>query len=233
MITATAEAQMMTWDGNGFVSANIGVQTSGDEIGVDARRDLFGEQLTVGSAAEIGGGSLWDFAAGYRVWRNLVVGVGYSFFANDTDTTATLSVPNPLVTDAPRTGNVTAGLEHSQRALHFSASWMIPVTDKIDTAISFGPSIFFVRQDLVTDVAFSEVGFPFTSINVQGPVVTEIDETGSGFHVGADVTYRVADRIGVGGFLRYAAGGVDAPATTAGEIDAGGVQIGFGLRYRF
>lgn len=228
------EAQMMQWQGRGFINANFGVQATGDDVSLNAAREVYGEPLTITSGVDVGGGAIWDIAAGYRVWRNLVVGLGYSRFGNDNDTTAAVSIPHPLITDQPRLGTTAAsGLEHSQGALHFVASWMIPVTDKIDVAVSAGPTIFFVKQDIITDVAFSETGAPFTSVEIGGPVVTDASETGGGFNIGADVTYLLRPRWGVGAFLRYVGGGVSFDELDGGEIDAGGVQLGFGVRYRF
>jgi len=235
---SAAEAQMshltMHWEGRGFVNGSVGAQATGDDPTFDVGRDLYQQRMGIRSGVDIGGGALWDVSAGYRVWRNLVVGLGYSQFGNDSNTTAAVSIPHPLITNQPRVGT-TAGsnLDHSQRALHFVASWMIPVTDKIDVAVSTGPTIFFVKQDLITDVAFSEIGAPFTTVNIGGPVVSDRSETGGGFHIGADVTYLLRPRWGAGAFLRYAGGGVTFDGIDGGEVDAGGLQIGLGVRYRF
>jgi len=234
LLGSTAEAQMLRWEDRGFLNANIGVQATGDDVSLDARREVYGEEMSIQSSVDVGAGAVWDIAAGYRVWRNLAVGLGYSAFGSDSDTTAAVTIPHPLFTDQPRTGTTSAsGLDHSQRALHFVASWMIPVTDKIDVAVSAGPSLFFVEQDLVTDVAFSETGPPFTTVNLGGPVVSNVSESGAGFNIGADVSYLLRPRWGVGAFMRYVGGGVSIEELDGAEIDAGGVQLGFGFRYRF
>lgn len=231
---STAEAQMLQWQGRGFVNANFGLQATGDDVSLDAGREVYEDRMSIVSNIDIGGGALWDVSAGYKVWRNLVVGLGYSGFGNDNDTTAAVTIPSPATFTEPRLGTTSAsGLDHSQKALHFVASWMIPVTEKIDVAVSAGPSIFFVKQDVITDVAFTEVGFPFTAVNIGGPVVSELSETGGGFNIGADVTYLLRPRWGVGAFLRYVGGGVTFDEVEGGEINAGGVQLGFGVRYRF
>jgi hypothetical protein len=232
---SVAEAQMMMrWEGRGFVNASIGGQVSGEDVAADAGGEVYSQRLSITSEQDVGAGALWDFSAGYRVWRNLVVGLGYSQFGNDTNTTATVRIPHPRLTNQPRVSTVdAAGLDHSQRALHFVASWMVPDTDKIDVAVSVGPSIFFVKQDIVTDVAFSEIGEPFTSVNIGGPIISDVDETGAGFNVGADVTYLLRPKWGVGAFLRYAGAGVSFDEVLGGEIDAGGFQLGLGARYRF
>ena len=229
---SAAEAQMR-WDNNGFVNASFGLQGSSDDLSVDAGRDVYAERMSIQSSVDGGGGALFDISAGYRVWRNLVVGIGYSRFGNDNDASATVNIPHPLITDTPRPGTATASLEHSQTAVHFVASWMIPVTDKIDVALSAGPSIFSLKQDVISDVDFTEVGAPFTAVNVGSPTVAEASATGAGINVGADVTYLVVPNIGVGGFLRYAGGNVSFDEAGGFEMSAGGVQVGFGVRYRF
>ena len=61
-----------------------------------------------------------------------------------------------------------------------------------------------------------------------------MSDSGVGFHVGADGSYRLTPRLAVGAFLRYAAATVDL-AGRAGEVsvDVGGLQIGAGVRLQF
>jgi hypothetical protein len=226
---SVAHAQMR-WQDRGFVGASIGAQGGGNDVTVNLSRPVYGEQMLIDATHDVGGGLLWDVAGGYKVWRNLVAGIAYSQFSTEGDVTANVTVPHPLFTDAPRAGTTTAsGAERSERAVHFVASWMIPVTDKIDVALSGGPSIFFVAQDLVRDVPFTERS-PVGEVDLGAPVISRSSETGAGFNVGAELTYLVRPRWGAAAFLRYTGASV---STGEADLDAGGVHFGVGLRYRF
>jgi hypothetical protein len=64
--------------------------------------------------------------------------------------------------------------------------------------------------------------------------VTRQKTRGWGYNVGVDVSYYFAEHAGVGGLIRYAPAVLDLP-TPGGtvEIEAGGLQAGGGVRFRF
>ena len=110
---------------------------------------VYDEDAHVNTTQKTGGGFLFDINGGYKVWSNLVVAVGYTFMSDSTDGAVTATIPDPRVFDSPRTVTTTADdLKHSEHAINFMGVWMVPVTDKIDVGISFGPTIFFVKQEL-------------------------------------------------------------------------------------
>jgi hypothetical protein len=65
--------------------------------------------------------------------------------------------------------------------------------------------------------------------------VANTTATRIGFNVGADLTYRFSNAIGVGAMARYAAAKFDLEPEGGGPltVNAGGFQIGAGLRFRF
>jgi hypothetical protein len=103
--------------------------------------------------------------------------------------------------------------------------------------VTIGPSFFRVSQETLADIAFTEVGFPFTALN-SSAVVQERSDSVVGINAGVDVSYKLwesdAYRVGGGVFLRYA--GASARITVLEndvDSDVGGLQIGFGARVRF
>jgi hypothetical protein len=226
-VAPNAHAQM-TWTDKAFVNVTGGAQAGSHTVATSAQFDLYEEQGTVSSSQKVKGGGLFDLSAGYRVTKNLAAGIGFSATGNKADAAITASVPDPRVFDQPRTVSATApGLKHSEKAVHFFAAWMMPVTDKIDVGISAGPSIFMVKQDLATALSVTE----------PGPVVNQItteksSKTTAGINIGVDVTYLVSKRWGVGGLARYTWGSVDLKNATD-NLTVGGFQIGAGLRLRF
>lgn len=226
-VAPKAHAQM-TWTDQGFVNVSGGAQAGSHTLATQSTFDLYEEQGSVSSSQKVGGGGFFDISAGYKVWHNLAVGLGYSHSASSADAAVSASVPDPLFFDRPRAVTATApDLKHSENAIHISGTWMVPVTDKIDVGVSFGPSIFMVKQDLPTGVTISEPG-----PTVTGTTIASAEKTSAGINFGVDVTYLVTKRIGVGGLARYTRGSVDLDGATD-KLTVGGFQIGGGVRLRF
>ena len=221
---APAQAQM-TWTDKGFAAVDFGVQVGSKSFDTDATFDIYSEAAAIQTARKGKAGGFFDVRGGYKVWRNLAVGVGFSRFANKADVTISAQIPDPIEHDFLRAVSLTApDAKRTETALHFSGTWMVPVTDKIDVGISAGPSIFFVKQDTVTSLNLTEPT-PTATANVE-----EVSETTIGLHAGVDVRYMLNSRYGVGGLFRYTWGSADVPG---GKLKAGGLQIGGGLRVRF
>ena len=227
LIPSDAHAQMQ-WTDKGFVNVNFGVQAGSDSLTTVRNFDLFEEPASVTSDQSVEGGPFFEIGVGYRVWRNLTLGVAYSRVGSESDVSIAGQIPDPLLTDNPRpvTGSVSdAG--HTQQAIHLQGTWMVPVTDKVDVGFAFGPTIFLVSQDIPTQVDVAEPGPTISSISV-----TSTDETTVGFHAGLDVNYLITPRVGVGGTARYSWGSADLEGATD-NLTVGGFQIGAGLRFRF
>jgi hypothetical protein len=105
--------------------------------------------------------------------------------------------------------------------------WMVPVTDKVDVGVSFGPSIFFVGQEIPGAITVTEPG-----PTVSGVTTQKVDKTGAGINLGVDVTYLLTKRVGIGGLMRYTWGSVDIDGAND-SMSVGGFQIGVGGRLRF
>jgi Outer membrane protein beta-barrel domain len=227
LVPTDARAQMQ-WTDKGFVNINFGVQAGSHSLNTDTTFELYDEQATISSQQDVAGGAFFDIGAGYRAWRNLTLGVTYSRLRSDSDVSITGSIPDPVFTDRPRpvSGSV-GGAEHSQQALHLQGTWMVPITDKIDVGFAFGPTIFFVSQDIPSEIAVTEPGPTIGSINVTAENATTL-----GFHAGLDFTYLVTPRVGVGGTARYSWGSADLEGASD-NVTVGGFQIGVGVRFRF
>jgi hypothetical protein len=227
LLAAPAAAQM-TWTDKGFANVNLGVQAGSHDLATSSSFELFGEQGSLATTQEVGGGLLIDFSAGYKVWRNLAVGLGYSRTSSDNDVAIAASVPDPDFFDRPRPISATeTGADHVEQAIHFTGTWMMPVTDKVDVGFSFGPSIFMVKQDVPTGITVNEPGPTLETVTF-----TSVDDTTAGVHFGVDVTYLVTRRIGAGFLARYTWGSAEIEGADD-KLSVGGFQIGAGVRARF
>lgn len=222
-----AHAQMK-WTDKGFANINIGAQSGSHDLATATTFEVYDENAQVTTTQKTGGGFLFDMNGGYKVWSNLVVAVGYTFMSDSTDGAVTASIPHPDVAGQFRTVTATAeDLSHAEHGINFSGVWMVPVTDKVDVGISFGPSIFIVKQELPDTITFTE-----PTPTVTGITKKSVSKTTGGVNFGVDVTYLLKKNMGIGGILRYTWGSVDIDGASD-SLTVGGFQIGVGARYRF
>ena len=167
------------------------------------------------------------------MWRSLAIGATYSELRRRDRTTVAGSLPHPLLFDRFReVGPQTLSLRRRERVAHIQAVWTIPLWERLDLAMAGGPSFFNVTQGVVTSVDVSEVGPPFTNVNIDDIESREYTANGVGGNIGAEITYMVTAHIGAGLFVRYAVASVDLPAP-GGQVSLDAVQTGGGLRLRF
>ena len=223
-----ASAQTMQWTDKGYVTFNVGAQVGSDDLDTNSTFSIYDETATVSSTQRVKGGPFFEIGGAYRVWgRNVLAGVSFSRATSDSNVALTASIPDPVFFDKPR--NVTAtqsGAKHAENVIHLDAIWMMPVANKLDVGVFAGPSIFMVKQDIVTTVTPNEPG---PTINAP---LTEAKKTTVGINLGVDVQYLVRNNIAVGGLLRYAWGSADLDGADD-SLGVGGLQIGVGVRYRF
>ena len=224
---ATPAQAQVTWTDKGFVNVNVGLQAGTHDLSVTSPFEIYGETGTVSSVTEVSSGAMLDFSAGYKVWRNLAIGAGFSTTGGSSDAAVTANVPDPLIFDQLRTvSSSVTDLDHRENVFYITGTWMVPLTTKFDVGIAFGPAFFSMKQDVPTSVTVTE----------PGPVIDqasgEISESGVGIHLGVDATYLVTPRIGVGGLVRYTRGSIDIEGATE-NLAVGGFQLGVGARFRF
>jgi hypothetical protein len=226
------------WTERGYLNVNVGFGGGSGEFTDTRTFRLYDEDGALAVATSYDMGAMFDFAVGARVWRNVSLGIGFHYGGSSNDGAVVASVPNPVVFGSHR--SVAFGvddLDRSERAFHLQFGYMYPVNEELSVHVTLGPSFFSVHQDVISDVTFTEVGPPYTSVN-SAPVITERSDSPVGFNIGVDATYKLYERrmykIGVGAFLRWAGSTAEFQVLdNTVETDVGGVQIGFGGRLRF
>ena len=226
------------WTDRGDANVNIAFGGSSGTF-TDARIfPLYGENGSLEVATSFDSAPMFDFAIGARVWRNVSLGIGFHRGGSSGEGAVSASVPSPVAFNAHR--NVAFGvsdLERSERAFHLQFGYMLPLSEELSLHVTVGPSFFSVHQDVVSDVTYTEVGSPFTSVNGT-PVITERTDSPVGFNLGVDATYKLYEtptmKLGAGMFLRYTGSTAKIQVLdNTVETDVGGVQVGFGARLRF
>ena len=214
-----------------FIRIN-GIYPVSDPATFETKLELprYGETAAYRFGHEPGRKVFADATLGVRIWRGLGAAVSVSRLDTDSTTTVSGSVPSPLIFDSPRPASFTATLERRQMDFHFQATYFLPTPNAIDIALSAGPSLLRVTRDSVTSPRLALETFPFETVEIVGVDTKQVLEKGIGANVGVDIALMPTRVFGVGIFARYVTGLVDAGSQ---RLDAGGLQAGAGLRFRF
>lgn len=219
----------------GYVAVHVGGQAGSSSSAGSFTFSAYDETATVTSDQDYGGGFLFNVEGGFALGARFAAGFAITRATSDANTRLSASIPHPQIFDSPRTATFDApDASHTETGYHIFVSYLAPVSERFDLRVFAGPSIFSVSHDLVSAIAYSEAS-PFTSVTITGATLDERSKTVGAFHVGAGGTYRITDRFGIDGFLRFARRTVDVPNVGSGttELKVGGAQLGVGARIAF
>ncbi len=223
-----------------FFNANGGYQPTTTDFTDTVDFTLFAEDGDFTTVYQVAAAPLFDVSGGVMLGRHAAVGVGISRFRPQDDAAVTARLPHPLFFDQDRIVSGTASsLAREEIALDVQAILILPLTRHFDLSLFGGPTLFSVKQDLVTSVSNTET-FPFDATTFDTATAERQSESGIGFNVGVDFTYFLqaagsGARVGVGALVRFSRASIDFASENGDTItvDAGGVQIAGGLRLRF
>ena len=234
-----AAAQTRAWDDRVYLNVGFGIESGTSALADTKTFLIYDETGTVASSSDYTSGSLFDVGIGFRIWKNLSVGVAYHQEQNTADIKLTGAVPHPVFFNQPRSFSITAGAAEfrKEQATHLQIGWMLPFGEKFDVLVFGGPSWFRLQQPVVSDIRISDQSAPFLQVTVT-PTVEIRKKSPVGFNVGADASYMVwsndSVRVGAGVFVRYAVAKTNVLLlSTEQSTEVGGLQIGFGGRLRF
>lgn len=225
--TATPALAQMQWTDRAFAALSTGIQVGTSGVSSTQTFELYGEEASLLSQQDVKGGLFFDGHAGYRVWNNVALGVGVTFSQAKADAALTGTIPDPIFFSSPRSTTATvADLAHREVWISALATWVLPVTDKLDVFVSGGPAFVQVEQELPSSATITEPGPVVAEVGV-----TKFSKSGLGFVAAADVRYMITSRIGLGALAKFSASKVD--LTEGTSMDVGGFQLGGGLRIKF
>ena len=211
----------------GFISVDVGAQSTQHDLLATQTPTIYSEKATITESQPIHNGPIAAFGVGFPIAGNLAVGarVSYFGFGSASDAAIDASIPDPIFYDSPKRISTTLpDLKHSELGIHLQAIWFARVSDKFDIALSAGPSLIRVSQELAAAAV---------APGTQNLTLSKSTEDGMavGFNVGGDGTFMFSEGLGVAVFVRFAQGTVD--LDSAPGLKVGGLQSGIGLRLRF
>jgi opacity protein-like surface antigen len=228
---APAAAQ---WAPRFTVAVNGGYQPSTTSFDDRFTFDLNREVATVETTYPIDAGPLFDAGVSLRLWKGLGIGGAVSRFTADGVVQVEAGLPHPLFFQRNReVSGESGGLTREETAIHIQAQYQLPPFGKLLIVVAGGPSVLDVKQSIATEVNYTDQ-FPYDSATFVGVDSRRISGTATGFNVGADVRWMFTRNIGVGGLVRFTRAKVDLEIDSRTvQVDAGGAQVGAGLRLAF
>ncbi len=184
---------------------------------------------------DIDGGVGLDLGAFARVWRNLGAGVAVTQVTRAGGAEYSARYPHPFFFNQARTATTLASdLDRTETGGHVSAAYLLPSSGRFGLTVFGGPSFFSMEQTVVADLTVTET-YPYDTVAIAPGARSDISESAVGFHVGADATWYFTRRLGAGALLRYTSAKKNVAIGTGESFDleAGGLQIGVGLRFKF
>jgi hypothetical protein len=213
-------------EGKVFINVNGGAQTQSRSVDNSFSIPIYGQTATVATTATIPSGGLFDLSVGYKVRPSIGVAFGFSTFSGTGAVAGAASVPSPIFFNRPAAVTIPeTDAQHKERSIYLLLVGFVPVTDKVDVALSIGPAFTRVEQALITSVSI-----PAGTQNVNPAIQTQ-SKTATGVNLGVDLTYMFVRQVGAGAFMRYISGSVD--LDSAPGLKVAGFQVGVGGRLRF
>ena len=196
--------------------------------------DLNRETASADTAYPVDPGPLFDAGVSFRLWARLAAGVAISRFSGEGTVSVNASLPHPLFFRRPREiSGETSGVAREETAVHVQAQYQLPAYGKLQVVVYGGPSVLDIKQSIVTDVNFTEE-YPYDTASFVGVDSRRIGGTATGFNVGGDVKWMFTPHLGVGGLVRFTRAKVDLDVNGRTiHVDAGGAQVGVGVRLAF
>jgi hypothetical protein len=218
------------------ISVDAGAQFSSIAFDTTATRVVYLENASINASYRVRRGLLADGGISVRIAGNVSVGVVLSSLMAKNDADVSAALPHPFFFKTPRSVTGTAAaLRHDELAAHVQAIYIVHPGANFEVALSGGPSFFQVRQDVVTDIAFSDT-YPYDAPAFTSAATQRVSANKIGFNAGADVGFRLSRHAGVGGGVRFSRAVVDLAVPNGGgtaAVDAGGAQVAGGLRLYF
>lgn len=222
------------WAGRARVSINVGAQIDTERLSESITLTKYVEPTPVTAEIPRAAVPFFDIGLAVRVAGNFGAAIAVSYLTNTDDADVRAQIPHPFYFGQPREIAGTASrMKHNEAAAHTNLVYVI-ASPRIDLMLFGGASFFRVEQSFVSDVIFSEE-YPYDTATFMSATVTKTRASKAGYNAGADVTWKLSPRWGVGGLIRFARArvpfGVD--DHDFGRVDVGGLQAGAGVRLLF
>ncbi len=240
LFAQTADEQRVT------VGFSGGIQFVKDALKNEVDFELWQETGTFEASYNITKDSAFDGSFAFLLYKRMGLGFNVSHFSKTIAATIDADVPHPFFFSFPRKATgVANNILRRESAIHIQSQYWYTIGDKFLLRGFIGPTIFSVRQDLVSTIQTKERGYDYNTVDIIGHNTLASGGTELGFNIGFDMSYFVFDDIALAGILRYSRGtsSVEDQATLrhlsrfSGQgqppLELGGTHLAAGLRFGF
>jgi hypothetical protein len=167
--------------------------------------------------------------------RRFGLAVALGYLKRSESVTFTAALPHPFYFGRPRPASGTAnGLSYSETAGHLDLV-VVPASGRhLEVSLFAGVSLIKVRADLIDHIQYTQT-YPYDVVSeVSAPSAPFLDNP-FGFNLGASLDGRLSQHVALGAqgrFSRARARLHPSAGNTLG-LDAGGFQVGAGIRFLF
>ena len=219
-----------------LIGTSGGVQVVKDSILNEVNFNLFQEIGKFSASYNITTDTAFDGSIGVRLYKRSGVGVNVSHFNKLMTATIDAEVPHPYFFSFPRTtSGIAGGVTRREVAVHTQIQYWKVLANKFLVRGFFGPTLFDVNHDLVSEIITTERGFDFGIVDIAGYRTIKSDKSALGFNIGFDASYFVHDQIGLAFVIRYSRGTSDYKIQEQDQpvIELGGTHLAGGLHFVF
>ena len=229
-----AAAQGRAWTERFWISASGGVQPTATSFSDAFDLPLYVENEHIKVDYPVKSGAVIAASGGYRLWKQLAIGVGVTRYHSRGSAAVSAELPHPFFDNQFRHVEGRTDTTRNELGTHLLIGWLMPLTETVRILLTAGPSVFSAGHTLVTDVQFAQT-FPYDTATFTGATTRNATATTVGFNAGADVFWMFSHNLGAGGLVQIARARVreDAGNSRTISIDAGGAQVAAGIRFVF
>jgi hypothetical protein len=210
-----------------------GYQLGSEDFSQTLSFDQFLETASVANSYSADKAPGIDVGIQWNAFRSLGFSVAGTLYNRDLSGSYAASFPHPLFFSQPRTADGEVSGKMKETAGHLNLVFF-GRSGSLDLSAWGGVSLFKVQADLIQSVQYSQA-YPFDSVTVTSVPVARSEDSPIGFNFGASADYRFSKSVGFGvqGRFARAKAKLAAPNGPDVEVNAGGLQVGGGLRIYF
>ena len=206
------------------------------DFGANWGFDYFREQATVSEAYNLdASGMAIDVGLGFLITPN--IGLEASFIPASGKISGAFSAgfPHPFYFNQFRQAAWDAqDLKYGANEINLNLLGRFPISSRFAVYLAAGGTYFLsAKIDSLSTLTYTEVGYPYTSINVT-PAYASYEKSTFGFNGGAGLDFFLTDMIAVNINGRYTAGTAKIAVEGATyDVKAGGIRATAGLKVAF
>ncbi len=195
----------------------------------------FAEAARIDAGYKADPGPGFEGAVRQMLSRRFGLAVALGYLKRGESAAFSAALPHPFYFGRPRSARgTTNGLSYSETAGHLDLVF-VPASGKhLEASLFAGVSLVKVRGDLIDHIQYTQT-YPYDTVTaVSGPSAPFLDNP-FGFNLGASLDSRLGKHIGLGAQGRFsrAKARLHPSAGNTLRLDAGGFQMGAGVRFLF